>query len=86
MDFKEKFKNVIKELKELDVNNDFTHNELWKKELKIVTEDINETINYLKAECTADEFSWLSEIFKEIVEICPSQEFVDELYLSLIHI
>ena len=34
----------------------------------------------MKTECTADEFSWLSEIFREIVEICPSQEFVDELY------
>ncbi len=80
MNFKEEFKKVIKEISELDINNDFEHEKLCKKELEIVTKDINVTINYLKTECTADEFSWLSEIFREIVEICPSQEFVDELY------
>ena len=80
MKFKEEFKKVIKEISELDINNDFEHEKLCKKELEIVTKDINVTINYLKTECTANEFSWLSEIFREIVEICPSQEFVDELY------
>ncbi len=80
MNFKEKFKNVIKELEDINVNDDYRHEELWNKELDIVTENINDTIKYLQTECTAAEFSWLSEIFEEIVEICPSQEFVDELY------
>ena len=75
MKFKEENKKVIKEISELDINNDFEHEKLCKKELEIVTKDINVTINYLKTECTATEFSWLSEIFREIVEICPSQEF-----------
>ncbi len=80
MTFNEEFKKVIKEISELDINNDYEHEMLCKKELEIVTKDISSTINYLKTECTAAEFSWLSEIFEEIVEICPSQEFVDELY------
>ncbi len=80
MKFSEKFKNIIQELKAIDINDSYKHEQLWKKEVEIVTEDINETIKYLKTDCTADEFSWLSEIFREIVEICPSQVFVDELY------
>lgn len=80
MNFKEKFKSVIKELESLEINDDFKHEELLKKEIQIVTEDIDETIKYLKSECTKEEFTWLSEIFREIVEICPSREFVDELY------
>jgi hypothetical protein len=80
MSFKEKFKNIILELNSMDINDSYKHEELWKKEVEIVTEDINETIKYLKNECTSEEFVWLSEIFREIVEICPSQEFIDELY------
>lgn len=80
MSFKEKFKNIIQELNAIDINDDFKREELWKKEIKIVTEDINETIKYLKNECTSEEFVLLSEIFREIIEICPSKEFVDELY------
>ena len=80
MSFKEEFKKVIQELNSMDNNDDFKHEELWKKEVKIITENMDETIKYLKTDCTADEFSWLSEIFREIVETCPSKEFVDELY------
>ena len=81
MNFKEKFKNIIKELDSLEINNDFKHEELWKKEVQVVTEDINETINYLKTECTKDEFVWLSEIFSDVMQVVPSKEFIDELYV-----
>ncbi|MBR6133835.1 MAG: hypothetical protein IKQ29_03875 [Bacilli bacterium] len=80
MNFKERFKNVIQELEDINVNDDYRHEELWNKELEIVTENINDTIKYLQTECTAHEFTWLSEIFREIVERCPSKEFVNELY------
>ena len=80
MSFKEEFKNSIGELKKIDSNDNYKHEELWKNELDIVTKNINETIEYLQAECTEDEFSWLSEIFVKIVEKCPSKEFIDVLY------
>lgn len=80
MNFKEKFKNVICELEKMDINDDYKHETLWEKELNIVTENIDDTIRYLQTECTASEFSWLSEIFIEIVKKCPSKEFVEELY------
>lgn len=80
MTFSEKFKEIIKELKSINPNDDFKHEELLDKEINIVTEDMNETINYLKTNCTAEEYVWLSEIFIDIVEKSPSREFIDELY------
>ena len=79
MNVGEKYRELLKvrkEIDEIDYDNDF----IIKEMLEIMTTNIDETINYLKTNCTADEFVWLSEIFREIVEICPSQEFVDELY------
>ena len=45
----------------------------------IVCDDMDGTIQYLLTDCTADEFSWLSEVFDEIAEIIRSQEFIEAL-------
>jgi len=38
---------------------------------------LSETVDFIKNDCTADEFSWLSEIFDEIVEKTKSREVID---------
>ena len=38
---------------------------------------LSETVDFIKKDCTADDFSWLSEIFDEIVEKTKSKEFID---------
>ena len=50
--------------------------ECWKKEIEILTEDIPSTIEYLQNDCTADEYSWISEVLDDIVELVPSRELV----------
>ena len=50
--------------------------ECWKKEIEILAEDIPSTIDFLKNECTADEYSWISEILDKLVEITHSKELV----------
>lgn len=80
MTFKEKFKGVIQELDKIELEDDFTRDKLWDKEVKIVTEDINEAIKYFKTECTGREFVKLSEIFDQVMEVIPSKEFIDTLY------
>lgn len=52
----------------------------WKEEIDILSKDIDETINFLQNECTADEFSWLSEVFDDVSEKVQNREFVDCLY------
>lgn len=54
----------------------------WEQEVGILTEDIPSTLLFLKNDCTADEFSWISEVIEDIAEQTNSREFV-ECYKSL---
>jgi hypothetical protein len=53
---------------------------MWKKEIEILSRDIFQTIAFLDSECTDDEFSWISEVFDEVVEKTQSREFIECLY------
>ncbi len=50
--------------------------ECRKKEIEILTEDVLETIEFLKNDCTAEEYSWISEVIDDVVEVVPSKELV----------
>ena len=50
--------------------------ECREKEIAILAEDIPSTIMFLKNDCTADEYSWISEVFEDVVELVPSKELV----------
>lgn len=52
----------------------------WEEETEILSRNIDDTICFLENECTADEFSWLSEVFDDVAEKTKSREFVDCLY------
>lgn len=54
----------------------------WKKEIVILSEDIPSTIEFIKNECTAEEYSWISEVIDDVVDQNPSKELV-ECYKSL---
>ncbi len=45
--------------------------------IKIITEDIPSSIEFLKNECTADEYSWISEGLDEIADVPRGPEFVE---------
>lgn len=76
----EKFREIIKEREHVD---EISHGEwqegieaCWKKEIEILTEDIPGSIEFLKNECTANEFGWISEIIDDLAEITQSRELV----------
>lgn len=50
----------------------------WKEMTELFSKDINKTIQFLDI-CTADEFSWLSEIIEDIAKRTLSKEFVAAL-------
>ncbi len=50
--------------------------ECCKNEITLLTEDVQATIDYLKNECTADEFTWISEVLDDIVELTGSKEIL----------
>ena len=49
----------------------------WKKEIEILSEDIPSTKEFLNTECTAEEYSWISEVIDDVVEKVPNKELVN---------
>lgn len=77
-----KFREVIRERSEMSDEWSFGIEQCWKKEIEILSQDIPSTIEYLKNECTADEYGWISEIIDDLVESTQSKELV-EVYKNL---
>lgn len=59
---------------------DYGVSQCWNEEIEILSRNIEETIAFLEKDCTADEFSWLSEVFEEVAKKTQSRAFVDCLY------
>ena len=59
---------------------DFGVKQCWDEEIAILSHNIEDTIAFLENDCTADEFSWLSEVFDDVAEKTQSRAFVDCLY------
>lgn len=76
---KDEFEKIVAELEATDMNNSDAVDVLWNKEIKLFTEDINSTIEFVKNDCTANQFSWMSEVWDDIVEKTKSREFIDVL-------
>lgn len=55
----------------------------WSQEIEILCEDVDATISFLQNECTAEEFSWISEIIDNLAERTRSRELV-QAYKNLI--
>ncbi len=80
-----KFREVIKERIRLALDSDewdYGIEQCWKKEVEILSEDVNSTIEFLRDECTADEYSWISEVIDDLAEETNSRELV-ECYKAL---
>lgn len=81
-----KFREVIKERIRISTECqdewDYGIEQCWNQEVDILTEDIVSTIEFLENDCTADEYSWISEVLEKVVEQKPSKELVD-CYRSL---
>lgn len=81
-----KFREVIKQIEYAE---EISHGE-WddefkrcrNEEIEKLSEDANSTINFLKNECTADEYSWISEVIDDIARETQSRALV-ECYKSL---
>ena len=78
----QKFREVLKELNETEIEYDYGIEMCWKEEVEILSEDIPSTIEYLKNDCTAEEFFWISEIIDDLATETQSREIV-ECYKNL---
>lgn len=52
---------------------------MLKKEIEILTEDVDETIEFIKNKCDDETLLWMSEVFEEIIEKTQSKELLQTL-------
>ncbi len=76
----ERIRKAIEERRNTDDEWDSGVEQCWEQEVNILSEDIQQTIAFLDNDCTADEFSWLSEIFDRVAEKTKSRDFIECLY------
>ena len=50
-----------------------------KPEIELFTRNLQETIQFLDNDCTADQLSWMMEVFEKISAKLQSWEFIDAL-------
>ena len=77
---KDDFRKLLGERIATGDNDAYEVDKYWKLEADMLSVNISETINFLDNDCTADEFSWISEIFEDIAERTQSKEYIDCLY------
>ena len=70
---------ILIEREKTDDEWDYGIEQCHKKLVALMTEDIHKSIEFLDNDCTADQFSWLSEVFDEIAENTQSKEFIEAL-------
>lgn len=58
---------------------DYGVQQSWKEILSIISESLDDTVSFIENDCTADEFSWLSEIYDEIIDVFPSKRIITAL-------
>lgn len=76
----EEIRAVIAKRSEIPVEWEHFIEQCWLEEIEILSRNINDTIDFLENECTAEEFSWLDEVFDDVAEKTKSRRFVDCLY------
>ncbi len=85
MSISEEYRNIVRRL-ELERKNHLdelpNYEEISlaiKPEIELFTRNLQDTIDFLDHDCTADQLSWMSEVYEEISEKLQSWEFIDAL-------
>lgn len=75
----EKLRKAIEKRASTDSEWDYGVQQSWKAALSIIAESFEGIVDFIENDCTADEFSWLSEIYDEIVDIFPTKRIIEAL-------
>lgn len=76
---KDRIKPLIEERENTNDEWDYGVQQCHQKLIDLMIEDIDKSIEFLDNDCTADQYSWLSEVFDEIAEATQSKGFIEAL-------
>ena len=74
-----RLKETIQRKKSLDINDDFSIEECWNTETEILSNNINDTINFIQT-CSEDEFYELAEVFPEVIDKTQSHDLYNAMW------
>lgn len=74
---REELEKVIEKRRSLEINDDFSLLELWQDEIRIITENMEKSINYILEDCSDEYLYWMSEVFEEVVQITQNRDFIE---------
>lgn len=75
----EKLRKAIANRAVTDDEWDYGVQQSWQEVLSIISKSHNGFVDFIENDCTADEFSWLSEIYDEIIDVFPSKRIISAL-------
>lgn len=73
---KERLAELIEKNKNIDLEDDFAHNSIWKEMFEILSQNLNDTITFLD-NITAAELEYIRSIFEDLSEHFKSQELIE---------
>lgn len=76
----EEIRDAIQKRSSTDDEWEYGVNQCWNEEIEVLSRNIDDTIAFLEMNCTANEFSWLSEVFEQVAKKTQSRAFVDCLH------
>lgn len=79
MSIASEYNRLLDERKKIEDIDDWDNTPVIKEMIKLFTSNMNETIEFIETECTAEQFSWLSEIFDDIARASNSKAFIKAL-------
>ena len=74
-----KLKETLQRKNTLDINDDYAIEECWKIFTDILTNNIEETIDFIR-HCSEDEFYGIAEVFPDIIEKTKSKELFQAMW------
>ena len=80
---KDEVKSIIEKRKSYDPEDYINIEKSWNELTDKLCENLDESIKYLSNECQYEEFSWISEVFDDVVDKTQSKEFItclDKVY------
>lgn len=77
--FKNKIDEIIKRRLNLKLEDDDKLEECWAEEIRILSNNITQTKDYYKNDCSDEALFWTSEVFEELIEQTQSKELLNVL-------
>ena len=76
---KNKIDEIIKRRLNLKLEDDDKLEECWAEEIRILLNNITQTKDYYKNDCSDEVLFWTSEVFEELIEQTQSKELLNVL-------